>query len=241
MVLAVVTGIVTAAGGEGTGLSILEIAAIIGKAVLFLGITVFAGHFLAGPIVRLAARTGEHGIILIFGLALCFTLAFIAESIGLADIIGAFAAGLMLDPYGQGVRTKEEEATLSELLYPLSSFFVPLFFVLMGIQVYLPSLADPSVLEFGIILVLVAVVGKLACALGVVQSGASRLAVGIGMLPRGEVGLIFAGIGTSLTFQGKPILSQELFSAVVLMVLITTLIAPIGLRRTLGKRTGSDK
>jgi Kef-type K+ transport system membrane component KefB len=241
MVLAVVTGIVTAAGGGGTGLSILEIAAIIGKAVLFLGITVFAGHFLAGPIVRLAARTGEHGIILIFGLALCFTLAFIAESIGLADIIGAFAAGLMLDPYGQGVRTKQEEATLSELLHPLSSFFVPLFFVLMGIQVYLPSLADPSVLEFGIILVLVAVVGKLACALGVVQSGASRLAVGIGMLPRGEVGLIFAGIGTSLSFQGKPILSQELFSAVVLMVLITTLIAPIGLRRTLGKRTGSDK
>lgn len=241
MVLAVVTGIVTAAGGEGTGLSILEIAAIIGKAVLFLGITVFAGHFLAGPIVRLAARTGEHGIILIFGLALCFTLAFIAESIGLADIIGAFAAGLMLDPYGQGVRTKQEEATLSELLHPLSSFFVPLFFVLMGIQVYLPSLADPSVLEFGIMLVLVAVVGKLACALGVVQSGASRLAVGIGMLPRGEVGLIFAGIGTSLSFQGKPILSQELFSAVVLMVLITTLIAPIGLRRTLGKRTGSDK
>jgi len=195
MVLAVVTGIVTAAGGEATKLSILQITAIIAKAVLFLGVTVLAGHFLAGPIVRLAARTGEHGIILIFGLVLCFTLAFIAESIGLADIIGAFAAGLMLDPYGQGVRTKEEEATLSELLYPLSSFFVPLFFVLMGIQVYLPSLADPGVL----------------------------------------------GFGTSLSFQGKPILSQELFSAAVLMVLITTLVAPIGLRRTLGKRTGSDK
>ena len=90
-------------------------------------------------------------------------------------------------------------------------------------------------------LVLVAVFGKLACTLGVVQSGANRLAVGIGMLPRGEVGLIFAGIGTSLSFQGKPILSQELFSAAVLMVLITTLVAPIGLRRTLGKRTGSDK
>jgi Na+:H+ antiporter len=241
MVLAVVTGIVTAAGGGGTGLSILEIAAIIAKAVLFLGITVVAGHFLSGPIVRLAARTAEPGIILIFGLALCFTLAFVAELIGLADIIGAFAAGLLLDPYGQGVRTKEEEATLSELLYPLSSFFVPLFFVLMGIQVYLPSLADPGALGFGVILVLVALVGKLACAVGVVQRGVNRLAVGVGMLPRGEVGLIFAGIGTSLTFQEKPILSEELFSAVILMVLITTLVAPVGLRRALAKSKGPRK
>lgn len=62
-----------------------------------------------------------------------------------------------------------------------------------------------------------------------------RLAVGIGMLPRGEVGLIFAGIGTRLTLQGKPILSEEIFSAVVMMVLTTTLVAPIGLRRTLAK------
>lgn len=230
MVLAVVTGIVTAAGDGGSGLSILAIAAIIVKAVLFLGATIVLGHLFSGRIVRLAARTGEPGMILIFGLVLCFTLAFLAESIGLADIIGAFAAGLLLDPYGEGIRTKEEEATLAELLHPLSSFFVPLFFVLMGIQVYLPSLADTAVLGFGIALILVAIVGKLACALGVVQPGVNRLAVGIGMLPRGEVGLIFAGIGTSLTLQGKPILSQDLFSAVVLMVLITTLIAPIGLR-----------
>jgi Kef-type K+ transport system membrane component KefB len=236
MILAVVTGIAAAAGGGTSGLSILEIAAIIGKAALFLGVTVVAGHFLSRPIVRLAARTGEPGIILIFGLALCFTLAFVAELIGLADIIGAFAAGLLLDPYGQGVRTKEEEATLSELLYPLSSFFVPLFFVLMGLQVYLPSLADPRALGFGFILVLVALVGKLVCALGVVQQGVNRLAVGMGMLPRGEVGLIFAGIGVSLTLKGEPILSPELFSAVVLMVLITTLVAPIGLRRAFARR-----
>jgi Kef-type K+ transport system membrane component KefB len=235
MVLAVVTGIVTAAGGEGGGLSILEIAAIIGKAVLFLGATIALGHFFSGHIVSLAARTGEHGMILIFGLALCFALAYVAELIGLAGIIGAFAAGLLLDPYGEGVRTREQEATLAELLHPFSSFFVPLFFVLMGIQVYLPSLADPEVVGFGIALVLVALAGKLACALGVVQRGVNRLAVGIGMLPRGEVGLIFAGIGTSLTLEGKPLLSQEIFSAVVLMVLITTLIAPIGLRRALAK------
>jgi Na+:H+ antiporter len=235
VVLAVITGIVSAADGGGSGLSTFEIAAIIVKAVLFLAATVVLGHFVSGYIVRLAAHTGEHGMILVFGLALCFTLAFIAELIGLADIIGAFAAGLLLDPYGEGVRTREEEATLSELLHPLSSFFVPLFFVLMGIQVNLPSLADPSTLVFGTVLVVGALIGKLCCAFGVVQSGVNRLTVGMGMLPRGEVGLIFAGIGASLMLRGKPILSQELFSAVVLMVLITTLIAPIGLRWTLGK------
>jgi Kef-type K+ transport system membrane component KefB len=103
--------------------------------------------------------------------------------------VGAFAAGLLLDPYGEGVRTRDEEATLSELLHPLSSLFVPLFFVLMGIQVDVMSLVTLEGLGFGTVLVLVAVAGKLACAAGVVASGIDRLAVAIGMVPRGEVGL----------------------------------------------------
>jgi Kef-type K+ transport system membrane component KefB len=70
----------------------------------------------------------------------------------------------------------------------------------------------------------------LACALGVLERGLNRLAIAIGMVPRGEVGLIFAGIGTRLTLEGQPLLSPSLFSAVVLMVLVTTLVAPIGLR-----------
>jgi Kef-type K+ transport system membrane component KefB len=164
----------------------------------------------------------------------------------LAGIIGAFAAGLMLDPYGKGVRVREEKATLSELLHPLSSLFVPLFFVLIGIQVHLGSLASPVVFGFGIVLTICALVGKLACALGVVGRGVNRLAVAIGMIPRGEVGLIFAGIGTSLTIGGEPVLSQGVFSAVVMMVLVTTLVAPFGLRwaferRGSGKRTGDGK
>lgn len=234
MVLAVVGGMVVAAAGGGPGLSSVAVVGIVGRAVLFLGITVGIGQWLSGPIVRLAARTGQHGILLVFGLALCFTLAFVAELVGLADIIGAFAAGLMLDPYGEGVRTHEEEATLSELLHPLASLFVPLFFVLMGIQVHLWSLASPVVLSFGVILVACALAGKLACALGVLGRGVNRLAVAIGMIPRGEVGLIFAGIGTGLTVQGQPLLSQGMFSAVVLMVLVTTLIAPVGLRWAFG-------
>jgi Kef-type K+ transport system membrane component KefB len=230
IVLAVIGGTVTATATDGPSLSALAIAGMFLKAMLFLGITVGLGHFLSGPIVRAAGRTGQPGILLVFGLALCFTLAFVAELVGLAGIVGAFAAGLLFDPYGQGVRARPEEATLSELLHPLATVFVPLFFVLMGIQVHLGSLADRTVLAFGVVLILCAFVGKLACAFGVVGPGMSRLAVAIGMVPRGEVGLIFAGIGVTLMLEGEPILSQGVFSAVVLMVLVTTLVAPVGLR-----------
>ena len=130
----------------------------------------------------------------------------------------------------RGVRTGAEEASLSELIYPFSAFFVPLFFVLMGIQVDVRSLAGPDIMVLGAVLVLCGLAGKLACALGVFGRGVNRLAVGIGMVPRGEVGLIFAGIGVRLTLEGKPLLTEGIFSAIVLMVLVTTLLAPIGLR-----------
>ena len=230
VVLAVVSGAVTAAATGTAGLSALAIAGILLRAVLFLGVTVGLGPVLSGFIVRLAARTGQPGMLLVMGVSLCFILAFAAELIGLADIIGAFAAGLLLDPYGRGVRAGEKEATLSELMHPLSALFVPLFFVLMGIQVDVRSLAGPDIMVLGAALVLCGLAGKLACALGVFGKGVNRLAVGIGMVPRGEVGLIFAGIGVRLTLEGKPLLTEGIFSAIVLMVLVTTLLAPIGLR-----------
>ncbi len=230
VVLAVVSGAVAAQDSAGTTLSLLAVGGIVAWAFMFLGITVGLGRLLSRPIVRLAAWTGQPDMLLVFGLVLCFTLAFVAELIGLADIIGAFAAGLMLDPYGEGIRTHEEEATLAALLHPLSRLFVPLFFVLMGIQVNLESLASPRILFLGTALILCAFAGKLACALGVLEGEVNKLAIAIGMIPRGEVGLIFAGIGASLTMQGQPILSEGMFSAIVLMVLMTTLIAPIGLR-----------
>lgn len=235
IILGVVTGMAAAAPGEAE-FSGRAIAGILFRAILFLGTTVALGHFLSQPIVRLVARTGHPEVMLVLGLGLCFTLAFVAELVGLADIIGAFAAGLLLDPYGVGVRTREEDATLTELLHPVSSLFVPLFFVLMGIRVDLGSLASPLVVGVGVLLILCAIAGKLACALGVMGRGINRLAVGIGMIPRGEVGLIFAGIGTSLTLHGQPVLSPSLFSAIVLMVLVTTLVTPLGLRWVFRRR-----
>jgi Kef-type K+ transport system membrane component KefB len=230
VVLAVVSGAVTAEATGAAGVSGVAIAGILLRAVLFLGITVGLGPLLSGPIVRLAARAGQPGILLVMGVSLCFILAFAAELVGLADIIGAFAAGLLLDPYGRGVRAREEEATLSELMHPLSALFVPLFFVLMGIQVDVRSLASPDIMVLGAVLVFCGLAGKMACALGAFGSGVNRWAVGIGMVPRGEVGLIFAGIGVRLTLGNEPLLTRGMFSAIVLMVLVTTLLAPVGLR-----------
>jgi Kef-type K+ transport system membrane component KefB len=230
IVLAVVVGSISGAGSGGNTLSIVSIAAIIFKAVAFLGITILLGHLLSHKIVQLAIRSGEPGMLLVIGIALCFSFAYIAEQIGLADIIGAFAAGVFLDPYGVGVPTGSEESTLRELISPLSSIFVPLFFVLMGLQVNLSSLTEPSTLLLGSFLIVCAVVGKLACAFGVVGRGIRKLAVGIGMIPRGEVGLIFAGIGTRVMLEGQPILNQTVYSSVVVMVVVTTLITPVGLR-----------
>lgn len=235
MVLAVVIGLVAASGGE-TPPSVLGIAGIALRAVLFLALTVAVGHYLSGPLLRLAARSGHGEIMLVIGLGLCFTSAFVAELVGLADIIGAFAAGLMLDPYGEGVRPREEDATLKELLHPISSLFVPLFFVVMGAKVELASLASPAALGFGAVLVVSAVLGKLACGLGVIGRDTDRLAVAIGMIPRGEVGLIFAGIGSRALLDGQPLLSDMQFSAMVLMVLVTTVIAPPGLRWVFTRR-----
>jgi Na+:H+ antiporter len=100
----------------------------------------------------------------------------------------------------------------------------------------LGSLTSLPVVGFGLVLIVCAFAGKLVCALGVLRGGVGRLAVGIGMIPRGEVGLIFAGIGTTLTLAGQPLLSPSLFSAVVLMVLVTTLVTPVGLRWAFQRR-----
>jgi len=230
IILAVVVGSITGASDPGSAVSVSGVAAIVLKAVGFFAATLLAGHLFSHKIVSLADKAGP-GMLVVIGIGLCFALSYMAELIGLASILGAFAAGVLLDPYGAGIRTRAEEASLRELLVPLSELLVPLFFVLMGLQVDLSTLADRSALALGAALIVTAIIGKLVCGLGVIGGGIRRLAVGIGMIPRGEVGLIFAAIGTRLMVQGEPILNQNVYSSVVLMALITTLITPLGLRR----------
>jgi Kef-type K+ transport system membrane component KefB len=111
-------------------------------------------------------------------------------------------------------------------VHPVVAFLSPVFFVRMGMQVDLRSFADPTVLALAAALIVAAVAGKQLCSVGVLDPGVRRLAVGIGMIPRGEVGLIFANIGLSLKLNGEPIIPPALFSAIVMMVVVTTLITP---------------
>jgi len=121
------------------------------------------------------------------------------------------------------------------LIRPISSFLVPIFFVLMGMRTDLRSFAHTDVLVLAAAVTVAAVVGKQACALGVIGRGVDRLSVGIGMIPRGEVGLIFANIGLTLTVGGKRIVDQATFSALVVMVIVTTLATPPALRWSLAR------
>lgn len=156
-------------------------------------------------------------------------LSWLANLAGLATIIGAFAAGLILDDrlFHHWGDNDKHARSVHDLASPLEGILVPIFFMVIGMQVKLESFLDGEVLLLALGLLVAAILGKLACAL-VTGPGINRLAVGIGMMPRGEVGLIFASIGKSLG-----VLNDQLFSAIVLMVIITTLITPSLLKQAL--------
>ena len=160
---------------------------------------------------------------------------------GLAPIVGAFAAGLVLDEVHYQPRGGRQERDLGDLLQPVSTFLVPIFFVLMGLKVDLRMFARFDILGFALVLTIAAIIGKQICALGVVERGVDRLTVGLGMIPRGEVGLIFAGIGATLmmpTAYGtvEPVINSATFGAVVIMVIITTLVTPLALKWSLDRK-----
>ena len=132
------------------------------------------------------------------------------------------------------------EHRLDELLRPVSTILVPIFFVLMGLRVDLRAFAKPELLGFAAALTFVAILGKQICSLAVAERQINGLAVGLGMIPRGEVGLIFAGIGVTLTLpntQGidEPVIGASTFGAVVIMVIITTLVTPPALKWALAR------
>jgi Kef-type K+ transport system membrane component KefB len=112
------------------------------------------------------------------------------------------------------------------MLHPLSRFFVPIFFVQMGTKIDLASFSQPAVIGLALGLTIAAIVGKQLCGLGPLEKGLNRFAIGLGMIPRGEVGLIFAGVGLSLSIGGDPVFSREIFAAILIMVIVTTLITP---------------
>jgi Kef-type K+ transport system membrane component KefB len=207
-----------AAGIAGTGgVDVMEIAVVVGLAGLFVAFVALGGTraLRARPQLLTAPRFAESP--LLPAVLLCLGLAAFAAWIGLAAVIGAFLAGMMV------AETKDQHA-IEEQVAPLYAFFPPFFFVFVGMQVDLDALVRGGTLGLLALLVAVAVATKFVGAwLGAVWSLGSRQAafVGVGMVPRGEVGIIVAGIGRDVG-----VVDDELFALIVAMSIVTTLAAP---------------
>jgi Kef-type K+ transport system membrane component KefB len=243
LILAVVSGAIKAAAVGGS-LSGLDVGWIAVKSIAFLVASIAIGLFVMPRMLRGAGRLETRGVLLTLAIALCLFLSWAAVEVGLAHIVGAFAAGLILDEVHYQPTGGRVERDLHELLQPVSTVLVPIFFVLMGLKVDLRLFARVDILGFALVLTFAAIIGKQICALGVIERGANRLAIGVGMIPRGEVGLIFAGIGAGLMLPAangvrEPVVNAATFGAIVIMVIITTLITPLALKWALDK--GSKK
>lgn len=244
IILAVVSAIVTV--GQ---VSPLDVGWIIFKAVAFLGAAVFLGQSLAQWFGTMLAKINT-GVGMKFTLAVsfCLVFAYLAEFIGLAPIVGAFAAGLVLDPVhfhafdepkivrtvkravakssDQNVKKQVDDvmdhhshAHMEEIIEPLSLFLVPIFFVFTGMAVRLETMFDMSILGVALAITAAAVIGKIIS--GFAAGKVKKAIVGWGMVPRGEVGLIFATVG-----KGLGVVTDEIFSIIVIMVIISTLLPP---------------
>jgi Kef-type K+ transport system membrane component KefB len=220
IILAVVVGI--ASTGQ---IDAVEIGRISLLSVLFLGSVVLFGGRLVGWLIPFVTTLEKHNVKLLFPLGLAFLMAWAANAIELAPIVGAFAAGLILSE--EHFAKVSPHSTMESLIAPLERIFAPIFFVLMGMQVNLQSFLNPTTLWLAFAFSVVAIIGKLVCGL-LAGRGVDRLSIGLGMIPRGEVGLIFASIG-----KGLGVISGSVFSALVVMVIVTTLITPIALKWSL--------
>ena len=240
IVLAIVLGLVGAADAGGTAaISVGPLLFIVAEAVGFLAGAVALGRLVLVPLMRVVRLARSPSVPPVLAVAYCFLMAALAELVGLADIVGAFAAGLVVDDaIARHFGKQKERYRIGGSIAPVSTIFVPVFFVYMGLQVDLRSFASPGVLLFAAVLSVAAIVSKQVCSLAVFEKGLNRWAVGLGMVPRGEVGLIFAGVGATAMVAGTPVFDAETFAAIVAMVMVTTLATPPLLRAAFPRAPG---
>ena len=217
LMLAIISGIVVTGSIDLLGISTTVIIATV-----FLMATVYIGPYFIRLFVRLFCRLDIVEAKMFVSYLFVMLMAWMANLAGLATIIGAFAAGLILqDAYFESWDNDRKcPVTIKDLIMPLEVILVPIFFVLMGLQVKLETFLQQDVMILAAGLLVAAILGKVLSGFGSFTVK-NRMAIGIGMMPRGEVGLIFAAIGKSLG-----VLDDALFSAVVLMVIVTTLLSP---------------
>ena len=212
IILAVVTGV-----AQTGSVSLVTVGLLSGKAIAFLVVAILVGIRLAPTLIRWVGRLQARGTLIVYSVVFAVALAAVADLMGLATIIGAFAAGLIL-------ATTERRSHIEERVKPVADLLVPVFFVTVGMKVQ-PTMLNPfaegSQLGVAILLTAVAIVSKLAAGLAVYQRGVRRWPVAVGMVPRGEVGLIFAGVGLS-----AGVIAEDLYSALIVVVMLTTFAAP---------------
>ncbi|MBW2225620.1 MAG: cation:proton antiporter, partial [Deltaproteobacteria bacterium] len=183
----------------------MDLAVIIGLAGGFLLGALLLGAYVMPGVFRLASKLRTPDVLAAVAIGLCLLLAGISGAAGLAPIVGAFAAGLILDevhvrPFGH-----KSAHDLSEIIGPIVAIMAPIFFVRTGMMVELGGIGTGPLL-LALALTVVAIVGKLVSGLGVRGNAIDKLTVGIGMVPRGEVGLIFANVGAGIQFEGEPLI-----------------------------------
>lgn len=244
IILSVVQSIVQTGSIE-----LARLLTIIGTSIAFLVGGLIVGQFIGRPAARMIAWVNNSaGSKLGFALMVCLIFAYCSHLVGLAPIVGAFTAGLVLDevffksfdgpsvipkitsvlggkddPIAKEVSLVLEEHSenhLEEIIEPLGHFLVPVFFIIVGLDVRLEVLLNPSILLTALLVTAVAIIGKLASGF-VAGGGVNKWLIGWGMVPRGEVGLIFASAGKKLG-----VVNDELFSVIVIVVIMTTLITP---------------
>lgn len=229
IVLAVVAGI--AASGEMP--DAVGLAQIIGLATGFLLGSLLLGAYVMPGVFRAGSKLRAPGVLGAIAIGLCLLLAGISAAAGLAAIVGAFAAGLILDEVHVRPFGKRSAHDLSEIVAPIVAVVAPIFFVRTGMMVDLSGITVEPLL-IALAMSVVAIIGKLVAGLGV-RGKVDRWTVGIGMVPRGEVGLIFADVGRGIVNDGEPLIQPGIYMAIVLMVMATTVVTPPWLASRLKK------
>jgi Kef-type K+ transport system membrane component KefB len=232
LVLVAVTGMVGAASGGTMGPGLVK---TLGLALGFLALAFTLGRLATPRLFQLASRFRGEQVLLPLGLGFAFLLAWLGNLAGLASIVGAYAAGLILEPAHIMDLEHREQHTLEELVHPLVTVLSPLFFVLMGAKVDPAALFRPATLGFAAVLALLGVAGKYVAGYGA-GKGVRAAIVGWGMVPRGEVGLIFVAAGAQLHLNGAPLLSADVQAGVIGVLLLTTIVGPVGLGWVLRSR-----
>lgn len=215
VILAVVSAIVTK--GSVTPLFVLQTTAV---AVAFVAVALVVGRLLAPSILRVVDRMTVRGALVTTALIMAFVFALAAKEVGSAAIVGSFAAGLVLSSIG---RTKQIERELK----PIVDFFAPIFFVSVGVAVNLRLFnpfdpANHGTVTLALLGTMVAFLGKFVAGWGAWGKGIRRALIGAGMVPRGEVGLIFATVGKQ-----NGVLNDSLYAALLAVIFLTTFVAPI--------------